>query len=485
MKKSLLALMCILALGLSSQAGLLSNEGFESGDLSDWDLFGPYWRSATGADAHSGTYGVVNETRSTVTNEWQGIYQDIPIVAGNLYSGHVWIRAVSVDTTESYFEIKFLDSGGSTLSQHQSTKVTADQAYTLAEVSSAMAPANAVTARVSGVVYMNPVPANTDYHVFDDFMFTNITPPFIPLENPGFEAGDLTNWGNFGQGWRTNGGDDAHHGSWGAVNDVLTNQVDEWRGLYQNLAVKAGLNYYAGVDIRTVNLESSESWLEIQWLNDSGGIISQLNTTHVTNDQAFTRYSLDNITAPANTVTASVRGIVHMLSAPSGDTDFHIFDDFYFLRPVDLEIDMEASHDLVGANQYVTYTFVVTNNSDSVSGTFFITNNLTTNLNYISSTGGGTNSGSLVIWELNGLAGGASTTLTVTAMHTNYTGSTQEFSHTVTASVSAEISDTQSSNDSTETETRTVGIPMMTTISLTLLGLVIAYAFYRRQQSIA
>jgi len=485
MKKIILSWLCIAAFGSSVQADLMSNAGFEDGDFSNWSTFGGSWRTSTGGDAHSGTYGAVDDILTTTTDTWQGVYQDIPVIAGNLYRGHAYIRAVSVDTTASYFEIKYLDGSGSVLSQHQSTEVNADQAYTLAEVSSALAPANAVTARVSGVVYMSSTPADTDYHLFDDFVFTNITPPFAPLNNPGFETGTLTNWGSFGQGWRTGGGEDAHHGSWGAVNDVLTNHVDEWRGIYQTVAVMAGLNYYTGVDIRAVNVESSESWLEIQWYNSSGGFISQLNTTHVDASQSFTLSKLDNIVAPANAVTASVRGIVHMLSAPSGDTDFHVFDDFYFLRPVDLEIDMEASHDLVGANQYVTYTFVVTNNSDSVSGTFFITNDLTTNLNYISSTGGGTNSGSLVIWELDELAAGASTTLTVTAMHTNYTGSTQEFSHTVTASVSAEISDTQSSNDSAETETRTVGIPMLTTVSLSLLGLVIAYAFYRRQQSIA
>ncbi|MBW7907408.1 MAG: hypothetical protein H3C50_00585 [Kiritimatiellae bacterium] len=147
--------------------------------------------------------------------------------------------------------------------------------------------------------------------------------------NPGFETGDLTGWLTFGLGWRTSGGDDARTGSFGIVNDVLTNDVDSFRGVFQDVPVTGGATYHAGVYIRAVNVETSESWFELQWLNDTGGIIGQLQSAHVTADQPFTQMALSEIVAPLNAVTASVRGIVYMAMAPGVDADFHIFDDLF------------------------------------------------------------------------------------------------------------------------------------------------------------
>ncbi len=148
------------------------------------------------------------------------------------------------------------------------------------------------------------------------------------LINPGFETGDFTGWSTFGQGWRLGTGGDANSGTYGAVDDVLTTDVDDWRGIYQEVSVVGGDTYNVSVYIRAVNVESSESWLELQWLDASHSVISQLQTAHVTADQSFTRMALDGVIAPVNAVGASVRGIVNMTSAPTGDNDFHIFDNF-------------------------------------------------------------------------------------------------------------------------------------------------------------
>jgi hypothetical protein len=154
------------------------------------------------------------------------------------------------------------------------------------------------------------------------------------LSNSGFETGDFTGWSQFGQGWRTGTGGDAYSGTYGAVSDVLTNDTDEWRGLYQNVEVSAGLSYDASFWQRAINLESSESWLELQWLDNTGSIISQTQTVAVTTDQVYTFAGLDAQVAPGGAVTASVRGIVHMVSAPSSDPDFHTFDDFSFAETI-------------------------------------------------------------------------------------------------------------------------------------------------------
>ena len=148
------------------------------------------------------------------------------------------------------------------------------------------------------------------------------------LINPGMEVGNLSAWSIFGQGWRISGGGDANSGSYGAVNDVQTTDGDNWRGLFQSVLVTAGQTYTAGVFIRAVNVENSVSWFELQWLDNDNNVISQLQSTSVTSDQPFTFMGVTDVVAPGNSVSASMRGIVFMPSPPTGDTDFHIFDDF-------------------------------------------------------------------------------------------------------------------------------------------------------------
>ncbi len=148
------------------------------------------------------------------------------------------------------------------------------------------------------------------------------------LINAGFETGDFTGWSQFGTGWRMGTGADAYTGTYGAVNDVLTTDSTGFRGIFQNIPVTAGDTYSFSVYIRAVNVESSESWLEVQWINSSGGVIQQLESTHVTADQPFTQMTILNAIAPLNAVTASVRGIVWKNTATQNDTDFHIFDNF-------------------------------------------------------------------------------------------------------------------------------------------------------------
>ena len=150
------------------------------------------------------------------------------------------------------------------------------------------------------------------------------------VENPDFETDGLSGWSTFGLGWRTSSGEDALSGSMGAVNDVLTSDTDEWRGVYQNVPVTAGATYSAGVSIRAVNVHFSSSWFELQWLDGEGGVIEQLQSPWVTADQSFTFAGLDDVVAPPGAVSASVRGIVYTPKPPDEDPEFHIFDDFIF-----------------------------------------------------------------------------------------------------------------------------------------------------------
>ncbi|MCO5045057.1 MAG: hypothetical protein M9935_07250 [Kiritimatiellae bacterium] len=74
------------------------------------------------------------------------------------------------------------------------------------------------------------------------------------------------------------------------------------------------------------------------------------------------------------------------------------------------------------------------------------------------------------------------TTLTVTATQPHYTGSTQEYVHTVSASVGSGIGDPISGNNSQSTQTTTVGVPMLTLLALLILGAVFIWARWRMQR---
>ncbi|MBU0679465.1 MAG: PEP-CTERM sorting domain-containing protein [Verrucomicrobia bacterium] len=152
------------------------------------------------------------------------------------------------------------------------------------------------------------------------------------LLNPDFETGDFTSWTTNAPGWRLGGGADNHtpSGSFGAVNDVSTTDTagQQYRILQQEMAASPGELWSASVYLRTVNLESSQSFLEVQFWNNSDGVIGQFQSSIVSSDQPFTLMSISDVAAPAGTVKISVRGVIEMVSVPTGNTDFHIFDDF-------------------------------------------------------------------------------------------------------------------------------------------------------------
>jgi len=340
--------LCLLTLTLtaSAQTELLSNRGFETGTFTNWYTFGQGWRTGGGGDAHSGLYGAINDVLTSDGEEWRGLVQTVPVLQGETYVASVYIHTLNVEDSASYLEVQWLDNAGALISQISSSHVTNDQPFTQALLDDMIAPMGAVTASVRGVVHMISTPtSDTDFHIFDDFSFVQLPPN--PVTNRSFETGDLSGWNTFGQGWRTGGGDDAHSGVVGAVNDVSTNDVDDWRGIYQNLPVVTGKTYSASVYIRTLNIESSASWLEIQWLDINSNMISQVQSASVTNNQPFTLMELPDLSPPTNALYASLRGVVFMETRPTADMDFHVFDDFSFgpaSDPVPIPLHITATN---------------------------------------------------------------------------------------------------------------------------------------------
>ena len=337
------ALLMAALLAGAARAELLANGGFESGDLGGWTTFGPGWRTSAGGDAHAGSsYGLVNDvldSQDPLTEQWRGIYQNVPVVAGETYLASAFISAVNVESSSSWLELQWLDSAGTVIRQEAGDPVAADQPFQLETLPWLVAPAGAVTASVRGIVFMAEPPAtNADFHVFDDFSLIQI--PAGALTNRSFETSGLDGWSTFGPGWRTGTGGDARSGIYGAVNDVLDSQdplTEQWRGIYQLAHVSPATSYVASVYIRTLNLESSRAWLEVQWLNGDTQLIDQVQSLPVTNDQPFTQVQLADLQPPAEAVWAGVRAIVSMEAPPVEGADFHVFDDFSFLPQMPLE----------------------------------------------------------------------------------------------------------------------------------------------------
>lgn len=151
------------------------------------------------------------------------------------------------------------------------------------------------------------------------------------LINGGFESG-FENWTTFGQGFRTSGGADANTGDVGVVNDVLPADVDVFRGVQQVVsAATAGEIYTLSAFIRGVTVDSSAAFLELQFLNSAGDVISGVQSDQVTADQEFTQISVTSQIAPTDTASIRVGGIVFATGVDVGtqtDGDFLIFDDF-------------------------------------------------------------------------------------------------------------------------------------------------------------
>ena len=123
---------------------------------------------------------------------------------------------------------------------------------------------------------------------------------------------------------------------------IIGYDVSVFRGLFQNVPVTPGATYNAGVYIRAVSVGhgNSESWFEFQWKDIAGDTIQQFQTERVTTTQPFRLTALSGLVAPAGAVTASVRGIVRMISTPTNNNDFHLFDDFFITNLDEVDLDV-------------------------------------------------------------------------------------------------------------------------------------------------
>ena len=163
------------------------------------------------------------------------------------------------------------------------------------------------------------------------------------MSDPGFESGSIApEWSTYGpdfssndpprfdNGFRISEGGDARTGTYGVVADVLTGDPGvDFRGLQQTIdsGFSVGETYTLSAYIRLVSADSSQSFLELAYLDAGGGVIGPTATSAPqVGDQAFTFVSTSPLVVPAGTESIRIQANILTGAAPNGD--FHIFDDF-------------------------------------------------------------------------------------------------------------------------------------------------------------
>ncbi|MBN1268105.1 MAG: hypothetical protein JXB04_00820 [Kiritimatiellae bacterium] len=184
------ALVGAVAVAVRAYSAVLYNPGFEeTTSLSGWSTFGGsvwdswYW-SGNPLDAHSGSGSAAFKVIGGDGEGYAGLYQNLPAIGGHSYTGGVWLRAIGLDdgVSESYFELQFFDASGAVIGQAQSPVVSANQSPHAFMSAMGVAPANAVTVSVRGIVHiLSTQPADTyDFHLFDDFVFQDLDEEAVP-----------------------------------------------------------------------------------------------------------------------------------------------------------------------------------------------------------------------------------------------------------------------------------------------------------------
>jgi hypothetical protein len=166
----------------------------------------------------------------------------------------------------------------------------------------------------------------------------------------------------------------------------------------------------------------------------------------------------------------------------SGD----LFVDFTpFTNVTDVSVSISTSTNFALLGESINYTVTVSNLSSQMTGLLTTTSLVsgTLSVSSLAPANGFIIDDHTLVWYLGGLAGGASTTLTFSAQPIlNFI--TQQIS-TVTVSVTPYVQDPVMANNTASVGVTTVGIPLLSPLGFVIIGLVIVWAFYRRERQCA
>lgn len=175
----------------AASANMLTNPGFEAGNLSSWTTYGSWYPSNNPVDVHSGTWAAVNSytvTASTTptATTYSGLYQNVvdTTAGGETFNASVWVSTAALNGfSEAYLQVQFGNSAtGPALATYKTPAITAsNQAYTELTLNNMVAPAGTlgmqIQAVVEGIGGLTATSNNTGYTRFDDFSLAPVPEP--------------------------------------------------------------------------------------------------------------------------------------------------------------------------------------------------------------------------------------------------------------------------------------------------------------------
>ncbi len=205
----------------SGSANLLSNPGFESGNLANWTTFGNLAsvgdnvssQNITNRPVHNDTNVCKIYGQFTGALNYSGAYQDVPANAGQNFSASGWMLTPSDDqiagANAAWIEVSFRDSAANVLADYRSTAFTAStppglwlnfavtnqfnpaNSSFIGTVTNLVAPANTSFARYQ-LVFQQPATAAGSV-LFDDVKFSASGVPPVPVPTAVARAGTNLN----------------------------------------------------------------------------------------------------------------------------------------------------------------------------------------------------------------------------------------------------------------------------------------------------
>ncbi len=170
-----LAVMMMFGVAIA-EANMLSNAGFESGNLNGWDTWNTSSSTIVTSPVHSGTYAVNATLNSSQT---EGCLQQNlwgTLTYGDSIYSNVWVRSDALAGQQALLKIEFRGSGWENYGDIASTPISGTNDWTLLSISGTVPTAAAAPNLDKISVMMRLNGAKTAGDVYFDDAYADSTP---------------------------------------------------------------------------------------------------------------------------------------------------------------------------------------------------------------------------------------------------------------------------------------------------------------------